>query len=139
MKTLIPSLSLLVSISFVQAQETEGHDLKITVPNAKNDEGTILITLHTAETFMKTDGIMSAEGKIKEGTSEIVLENVKPGEYAIIVLHDQNDNKRMDFEANGMPKESYGTSNNIMSFGPPQYSDAKFKMGDDDMEMTIRF
>ncbi|MDX1462028.1 MAG: DUF2141 domain-containing protein, partial [Marinirhabdus sp.] len=45
---------------------------------------------------------------------------------------------RMDFEANGMPKENYGVSNNVMNFGPPQWSDAKFEVSTAPLNMEIR-
>ena len=44
----------------------------------------------------------------------------------------------MDFEANGMPKELYGASNNNMSMGPPRWSDAKFEVGTQPITMEIR-
>ena len=56
-----------------------------------------------------------------------------------MVLHDENDNQRMDFEDNGMPKESYGMSNNPRSFGPPIFDDAKFDVDKDDVKLSIRF
>ena len=97
------------------------------------------MSLHSSETFMKGNGIMDAETEIKDGKVTITFENVQPGDYAIMALHDENDNKRMDFRENGMPLESYGMSNNVMSFGPPQYDDAKFTVEDKDLELDIRF
>ena len=139
MKTLLVSFSLLICSLVVNAQSSEGNTITVTIENAKNDQGSILVSLHNSETFMKGAGLQSAKGHIKDGKSTITLENVVPGEYAIMVLHDANDNQQMDFEPNGMPKESYGLSNNVMSFGPPSYADAKFNMGNEDLEMPIRF
>ena len=45
----------------------------------------------------------------------------------------------MDFRENGMPIEDYGASNNVMNFGPPNFSDAKFTVTDKDLELNIRF
>ena len=78
-------------------------------------------------------------GEIKDGKITLTFENVLPGDYAIMALHDENENMRMDFEDNGMPKESYGISNNVMSFGPPQYDDAKFKVENKNLKLKIRF
>ena len=97
------------------------------------------MSLHTSETFMKGKGIVDAESVIKDGKVTISFENVLPGEYAIMALHDENGNERMDYRENGMPLESYGMSNNVMSFGPPQYDDAKFKVKGEDLELNIRF
>jgi len=45
----------------------------------------------------------------------------------------------MDFEANGMPKESYGMSGNAMTMGPPTFNDAKFEVSNENLEFNIRF
>ena len=88
---------------------------------------------------MKGSGLQSAERKIKNGKVAITFKNVEPGEYAIMVVHDENNNNSMDFDSNGMPAESYGMSNNPMSFGPPQFNDAKFEITDEDLDIAIRF
>jgi len=73
------------------------------------------------------------------GEVTITFENVTPGTFAIMVMHDANDNQRMDMEANGMPKESYGTSGEMNLFGPPNFDSAKFEVTDEDQEIRIRF
>ena len=113
--------------------------ITVVIEKTKNDKGTVLFGLHSEKTFMKGEGIQNATSKIKDGKVIVTFENVPEGEYAILVLHDENDNNRMDFDESGMPKEDYGMSNNDMSFGPPQFSNAKFNVGTEDVEMTIRF
>ena len=44
----------------------------------------------------------------------------------------------MDFNTNGMPIEDYGSSNNVMNFGPPRFSDAKFVVSDKDLTFEIK-
>jgi len=88
---------------------------------------------------MKGKGLMSAQSKIKDGKITVTFENVKPGDYAIIAFHDENENSKMDFRENGMPLESYGMSNNSMAFGPPNYNDAKFTVADKNLDLNIRF
>lgn len=136
--TLILSM-VLVFISFSCFAQDTGANITVTVDNVKNDKGKVVFALHTKDTFMKGNGIMNAESEIKEGKVTITFESVQPGEYAIMVLHDENSNNRMDYRENGMPLESYGMSNNVMSFGPPVYDDAKFKVENENLEMNIRF
>ena len=69
-----------------------------------------LLALHTSETFMKAKGIKTSQSKIKDKKATITFTNVPIGDYAIVVVHDENENNQMDFEPNGMPKESYGMS-----------------------------
>ena len=57
------------------------------------------------------------------------LLNLKPGMYAISVLHDENSNKDMDQSKIGIPKEGYGFSNNAsISLGPPSFQKAKIEL-----------
>ncbi|MEM6893266.1 MAG: DUF2141 domain-containing protein [Bacteroidota bacterium] len=139
MKTLALTLSLF-AISFISfAQEAEGITITVTVDNVLNDNGKVMAGLHTADTFMKAEGIKVVEGKITEGKVILTFENVLPGSYAIMAMHDENENNQMDYQSNGMPKESYGMSGNDMSFGPPTFTDAQFEVTDKDLEFSIRF
>lgn len=64
-----------------------------------------------------------------------VYENLAPGEYAVKVFHDANENEKIDMGMMG-PKEKFGFSNNAMGFlGPPDFDDAKFEF--DGRELTI--
>ena len=130
---------LVISLSLTGFSQTNERTITVTVENIKSDEGKVLIGLHTSETFMRADGLDSAESTIKNGKVTLVFKNVKPGEYALLALHDENGNNMMDFESSGMPKESFGVSNNPMSFGPPQFNEAKFTVSDEDLNLTIRF
>ena len=134
MKKFTLTIALLVSAFIAQAQT-----VTVTLDNVLNDKGNIIAALHSADTFMKDEGIKNAEVKATKGVMTITFEDVKPGEYAIMVLHDANENKRMDFQQNGMPLENYGTSNNVMAMGPPQFKDAKFEVTDKDVDLNIKF
>jgi len=138
MKNLILTFALVLT-SLISFSQDIGTTITVTIDNVKNDTGKVSFALHTKDTFMKGNGIMNTETEIKDGKVTITFENVEPGEYAIMALHDENENKRMDFRENGMPLESYGTSNNIMAFGPPLFDDAKFKIEKENLELNIRF
>jgi len=127
---------LSTTLSF--AQETKGQDITVTIHNIANNRGHVVIGLHTADTFMKSDAIQQTAEKVKDGKVIVTFKNVAPGNYALLVLHDENDNKRMDFEPSGMPIESFGISNNPMLMGPPAFSDGKFEVADKSLELTIK-
>jgi len=129
----------LVFTTLLSFSQDSGATITVTIDNVKNNNGKVSFVLHTKGTFMKGNGIMSTETDITEGKATITFENIQPGEYAILALHDENENNRMDFRENGMPLESYGMSNNVMSFGPPQYDDAKFIVEEKDLDLNIRF
>lgn len=143
MQHLILALALLFS-SVILAQSNEkqefkdGKIIKVSVINALNDNGTIAFALYNEEGFLKTP-VQSRSGSIENGKCTVEFENISNGSYSIVCFHDENSNGRMDFELNGMPKESYGTSNNVMNFGPPQFEDSKFDLINEDKTLEIKF
>lgn len=115
-------------ISFLQAEDL--CSLKIQVTGFKSNSGWALSNL-----FNNPDGYPSTTSKAYksqkspiEGNSAVFFyENIHCGEYALGVLHDENNNLKMDTNIVGIPKEGYGVSNNIKAvFGPPKYEDTKF-------------
>jgi uncharacterized protein (DUF2141 family) len=138
MKSLFLTITFVIISTLGFAQDKKGHTITVTVENFTNNTGKAGIALHTSNTFLKAPGVQSLETKIVDGKATFTFENVVSGEYALLVLHDKNENGRMDYAENGMPTESYGTSNNVRAFGPPQYEDAKFKVDSENLELSIR-
>ena len=65
-----------------------------------------------------------------DGRAHYRIENVPPGEYALLVYYDENDNQRMDKNFIGIPKEPLGFSNNYRPKGSPSYRRAVFTLAD---------
>lgn len=136
--------ALLLGLALVgfttNAQDASGATITVTIENVLSDGGTILGGLHTTDTFMKGPGILDAMQPAKAGEITMTFENVEPGTYAIMVMHDANDNKQMDMDATtGIPQESYGTSGTMNLYGPPTFTDAQFEVTGEDQEIKIRF
>ena len=119
------------------AQSNDTITLNVTIDNVVNDKGQVHIAVYDENTFMKSDPIKSIALNIKDGKVMGTFKGMKAGEYGIIVFHDMNENGRMDFQPNGMPTEDYGTSNNVLSYGPPSWKDSKFT-ATEDMTVNVR-
>lgn len=139
MKTLVTIFIALATTLLLKAQNTPKTTITVTVPNVSNTNGHVIISLHTKNTFMQSKPIDTKKVTIENGKATTTFSQVEAGEYAIIVLHDENDNNKMDYESNGMPIEDYGISNNEMSFGPPEYETAKFTVSATPIHQEIRF
>ncbi|KJD35749.1 hypothetical protein PW52_08405 [Tamlana sedimentorum] len=141
MKTLTSIIVLTLSVFFGNAQESEekGQTITVTIENIMNNNGQVLLTLHNEATFMKAAPLKSENSEIKDGKVSITFKNITPGTYAIIALHDANNNNRMDFADSGMPKESFAVSNNPVLYGPPQFAQAKFNVTSENIEMKLMF
>ncbi|HLT53297.1 MAG TPA: DUF2141 domain-containing protein [Flavobacteriaceae bacterium] len=139
MKNLIVLFACILSFQFLSAQEAAVYySISAKVPNVQQEGGKVIFSLYDKDTFMKKP-ITSLVVNIENKTASATFTEVPAGTYAILVLHDKNENNQMDFADNGMPKESYGVSNNKMNFGPPTFNDAKFEVSDKDLELEIKF
>jgi uncharacterized protein (DUF2141 family) len=111
---------------------SQNRKITVNINGFKSDKGKCLIYLYNDKTGFPTDtekAIKTAYAGIIKGKSTIVLNNIADGEYAIAVIHDENDNGKLDKNFIGMPKEGVGVSNNARGhFGPPSYNDAKFQL-----------
>ncbi len=96
----------------------------------RSDKGKALVAL-----FASKDGfpdkpkkaVRRVEVSIKKGAATTVLMGVRPGTYAVAVLHDEDNDKAMKTGLFGIPKEGYGASQDARGdFGPPSFGDARF-------------
>lgn len=138
MKKLGIILGIVFTSMVMNAQEENGVNVTVTIENVLSDEGQIIGSLHTADTFMKGPGIQNKSVDASTGEVTLTFSDVAPGTFALMLMHDKNSNQRMDFEPTGMPKESYATSGE-MSFGPPSFEGSKFEVTDTDLEFRVRF
>jgi uncharacterized protein (DUF2141 family) len=144
MKTLV-SVTVTIAMFFLMLlpsygqtgiqNEEKGAPLSVIV-SLRGQGGHVLVALHNKDTFLKKP-LKSEVATIVNGKAFVTFNNIKPGTYAIVVLHDKNDNKIMDFDTYGMPLEAYGISNNVLLMGPPQWEDANFEMGNTPLQLEI--
>ena len=77
--------------------------------------------------------------KVEDKEMQITFADIKPGNYAVSVLHDENQNKDLDQGKLGIPKEGYGFSNNVMGvMGPPSFRKARFRVPAGKSSITIK-
>jgi len=112
--------------------------IEVTVTNIKDAKGNIRVGLFNSEgDFLEK----VVDGKVVKSTGTevtVVFENLKPGEYAVSVIHDENENGELDKNFIGIPKEGFGFGNNAMgSFGPPGFKDAKVRVDNAKVKQVI--
>jgi len=131
----LTALLLLVppSTSAAPTPPTDGGNAKATgaitvrIEALRNDRGTVYVSLHANKRSFDDNkgGIQNAQARPKQGTVVVVFDNVVPGRYALSFIHDENDNKKLDTNFIGVPKEGFGYSKDAMGrFGPPKFDDA---------------
>ena len=125
---------LLFIVSMVSLCGYSQSKIVVQISNLRNNNGVCRVCLFNSEaTFSGKGGtpVLCVEVPAKEGATEALFKNVVPGAYAIAVFHDANNNKQMDKNFLGIPREGYGASRNKLPFaGAPEYKDNKFTVTD---------
>ena len=108
----------------------ENGDLIVTVTNMENDKGQVRAVLFNGEEGFPDESekaFRSISVPAESSKTTFAFENVPYGEYALSLLHDENENGKMDTNLFGYPQEGYGVSNNITNMlGMPTYEKARF-------------
>ncbi|UWX53802.1 DUF2141 domain-containing protein [Maribacter litopenaei] len=98
MKKLGIILGIVFTSMVMNAQQQNGVNVTVTIENVLSDEGQIIGSLHTADTFMKGPGIQNKSVDASTGEVTLTFSDVAPGTFALMLMHDKNSNQRMDFE-----------------------------------------
>jgi uncharacterized protein (DUF2141 family) len=132
---------VIFTLALVAAVQARAGDVRITVEAVRSDRGSVMIGLYdtpegfraavqnSTETGLLNDRTRVAGVALRAvaGPQTIVLGGVKPGRYAIIAFHDENDDGKLGATPWGVPTEGYGFSNNAWAFlRAPSFEAAAF-------------
>jgi uncharacterized protein (DUF2141 family) len=115
-------------LTLIHSSVSVPSDMKIEISGIQNAKGHILIAV-----FNQADGFPDESSKAfrkeripaKSGSISYVLTGLPAGKYAIGIVHDENDNMKLDTGLFGIPKEGFCFSNAAMgTFGPPSFDAA---------------
>jgi uncharacterized protein (DUF2141 family) len=100
------------------------------ITNFENTRGTCRACLFTSAASFSGEGgepFKCVQAPVTGKTVQAVFEDIPPGTYALFVLHDANNNKKMDKNFLGIPKEGYGASKNKLPFAAaPGFNENRF-------------
>ncbi|MCW5314885.1 DUF2141 domain-containing protein [Nostoc sp. KVJ3] len=116
--------------------------LSVEIDGLKNKEGQVC-----ASVFASSEGFPSDRDrvlqkqciKITATPLTITFENLKAGSYAVAVFHDQNNDRILNSNAFGIPKEGFGFSRNPeIRTGAPKFSEAAFLVAGPNTNIQIQ-
>ncbi|MEO9569758.1 MAG: DUF2141 domain-containing protein [Polaribacter sp.] len=115
----------------------EKHTVTLDFKGMKSDKGNLYVAIYNKEESFLKKPLKGTIVKIVDKKATVTLKDIPAGVYAVSAFHDANDNKKMDTNFIGIPKEPTGMSNDATGFmGPPKYKDAKFNVTKD-ITLTI--
>ena len=122
------------------SQESKAN-LAITVKGLRNNKGVVLLALYTSAEGFPGQGENAVQRQavvIINGKACAVFKNCAYGTYAVSIVHDENNNRKLDTGLFNIPVEGYGFSNDARGFaGPASFKDSAFQIQQKEMEITI--
>jgi len=113
--------------------------LLVTVSGMKAGQGNLRVAVFDEEhreEFAEGEHLHSAEVPATAEKMTVEIPNVEPGEYAIAIFQDLNENKKLDKNKLKIPKEPYGFSGDWKR-GGSTYDKASFNTEDVGFAVTI--
>lgn len=111
-----------------------GVSVVVEVREARNDQGNVYCALYDSPRGFPSEqqsAIQGVKTKVSGGQAVCTFKDVKPGAYAVSVLHDEDGDEKMATGWFGIPKEGVGASTDPkLRMGPPRFEDAKFEVKD---------
>lgn len=134
-------LMMLAGLPLLGAGAPQGGDLKVELSGLRNAKGVVHLCLTTSQQrFLRCKDDRSAIARtIPAGQArQLDLGLVRPGTYALLIVHDENGNGKLDMMM-GIPREGFGFSNNPpMRPRPPKWEEIHFAMPPSALRQDIR-
>ena len=129
----------LLALAFAQSPCPGIH---VKILNIRNSNGPVACALFESPDGFPTEYLHFATNimviKVRDKQARCDFLDIPPGTYALVVVHDENMNSKLDTNWLGIPTEGYGFSNDAKAMlGAPSFSAASFPYDGKDMALTI--
>lgn len=112
--------------------------VEVRISNVAGGKGKINVAVCDRERYLKQCAF-SASVAPKEGETVVSLTNIPAGTWAVLAYQDENDNRQLDRNFLGIPKENYGFSRDAVGqFGPPEFDKAAIEVNEGTTVARIR-
>jgi uncharacterized protein (DUF2141 family) len=140
---IILTVGLCFFLCSFSGNQTETYALTVKVEKLQNSKGVVQFALYNKDGSIPDEDYKNyyrlEKAKIVNGKSEITFKNLPQGKYAVNILHDENNNGKID-KGLLLPKEGIGFSN-YQSIGlrnRPNFSKASFELNaDKTIDVTV--
>lgn len=142
LRPLIAATTLLGTLFASAPSAAAGPTLALRISGFRSGDGQALIVVYRGEDGFPKQADKAWKKlavKVADGRASVDLGEVPAGDYAVVIVHDENGNNQLDTSWIGIPQEGIGTSNNAKGrMGPPRYRDARFEVGAEGATQNIK-
>lgn len=116
--------------------------IHVKILGIQNSTGSVACALFDSPAGFPSEFLHSATNvmiiKIRKEQARCDFEDIPPGTYAMVVIHDANMNGKLDANFLGIPTEGYGFSNDAKGLvGAPSFSAAGFVYDGRNLDLTM--
>lgn len=137
----LSSLLLIAITAFHLSANADPISVTVAIKGIASNTGAVVLSAYDHPDKWFSEDVVARERQVLTGnTGEEVSITLalEPGEYALTAYHDENDNKKLDSNFIGIPREPTGLSNNHRpKFGPPKYSKAAIEIREQQQQIEI--
>ena len=123
--------TVLVSLCFaVLSPAAAAADLAVELDDVRVATGQLMVSVvDSADAWNGKARPVRGQSAAPTGTrARFEFKDLPPGDYAVMVMHDENGNGKLDSNMIGMPVEGYGFSNNPNVMRKPTFEEARFTL-----------
>lgn len=134
---LLKTLSLAAVAALSLAAPAMAGDVTVTLTGVEARGGVLLAALQTQDQFMQPAGAYGERiSDPATGTLHLTFHNVAPGDYALMVLHDEDGDGQM--KMNGyMPAEGWAMLNAEALRAAPTFDQVKFTVAASGADISV--
>ena len=139
--SLILALAACAATAGAPAPGPEPRRVVVTVRGFRNRAGVLRVKLVAEpDGFPGSDAHVAAKRRVPIDADlvSVAFDAVAPGDYAVVALHDEDDDGTLDRSRLGLPAEGIAFSSGArIRFGPPSFEEARFELGAGDAELAL--
>ncbi len=132
----------LAGVMLAAAVPATAGEVVITITDMRSTKGVVRACMTTEETiFPQCRKDPSAHRTVVAAGKAVVIRftGVEPGDYAVALLHDENNDGKANRALGMMPKEGFGFSRDAnVAMAPPKFGDAVFTHTGANQKLTIK-
>ena len=136
----LATLALAIVASLVVAAPASAGDLTVTLHGIRAQTGLVKVAVVDSQAGWNGEAApVQADGAPAQGEeATFSFKDLKPGQYAVMITHDENGNGKLDTNITGMPLEGYGFSNNPKVMRKAHFDEAVVELGDVPTTITLK-
>ncbi|WP_198409171.1 DUF2141 domain-containing protein [Magnetospira sp. QH-2] len=120
--------------------ESRAADLEVVINGLRDHGGTVRAFIWKGEEDFRdyAKATHSTRFNSRPGRAVLAFSGLEPGQYAIMVYHDEDNDQELDRFLGMIPTEGWALSNNPKITGRPAFEDAAVTIEDPGAQIVVR-